>query len=218
MNIEKANQIAIATFQEYSDHYGYLRSLVEELPVDNNQCPVPTYTYPAIDYLKKLDFTKSSFFGYNAGLSSLWWAHNAMSVITIETNINIHNYIGTKGGDNLVTINIHADDTDSYSTAIKQESMKFDVIEISGESSASCAEQLKELVEAGEQVPRLIILNNSSMAIDTHKVLSSFDNYIPVDFCGIGPRANKISTTTFYISTNINCHVILSPNPILYIN
>ncbi|HUQ21233.1 MAG TPA: hypothetical protein VM099_16555, partial [Gemmatimonadaceae bacterium] len=36
--------------------YGWLKSLIGGKPVDKDGMPVPWFTYPAIDFIKQLDF------------------------------------------------------------------------------------------------------------------------------------------------------------------
>jgi hypothetical protein len=44
--------------------YAHLRSAVKGQPVNARGEPVPWYTYPAIDYLRQLDFSDKTVFEY----------------------------------------------------------------------------------------------------------------------------------------------------------
>src|SRR4051812_1118763 len=61
-------------FKVLNFQYGYLRSVASETPLDSGQNPYPWYTYPALEYLKQLDFRTKTVFEYGCGHSTLFWA------------------------------------------------------------------------------------------------------------------------------------------------
>jgi hypothetical protein len=66
--------------------YGYLRSVAVEKPLDADGDPYPWYTYPALEYLKQLDFSDKTIFEYGCGHSTLFWAARAAAVVSVEHN------------------------------------------------------------------------------------------------------------------------------------
>jgi hypothetical protein len=64
--------------------YAHLQSAVRNAPVDAHGEPVPWYTYPAIDYLRQLDFSDKTVFEYGSGYSTLFWASAARRVVSVE--------------------------------------------------------------------------------------------------------------------------------------
>jgi hypothetical protein len=70
---------AILSFQ-----YGHVRSVSGGIPVDRVGRPIPWYTYPAIEFLRQLDFGDRVVFEYGAGNSTLFWADIARRVVSVE--------------------------------------------------------------------------------------------------------------------------------------
>src|SRR5437870_895308 len=73
-------------FRILNFQYGYLRSVAADTPLDADSEPRPWYTYPAIEYLKQIDFRRKAIFEYGCGHSTLFWATRAARVVSIEHN------------------------------------------------------------------------------------------------------------------------------------
>ena len=48
--------------QIFIEGYGFKNSVEKGKPIDKNNNPIPLYTYPAIEYLQSLDFSKKRIF------------------------------------------------------------------------------------------------------------------------------------------------------------
>src|SRR5216117_3805614 len=44
----------------------------------------PWYTYPAIEFLRQLDFSDRTVFEYGSGMSTMFWAKKAKHVVSVE--------------------------------------------------------------------------------------------------------------------------------------
>src|SRR3954470_17820735 len=64
--------------------YGHVKSSRRGRCVDGHGQPIPWYTYPAIEYLKQLDFSAKDVFEFGAGQSTLFWAARARRVVSVE--------------------------------------------------------------------------------------------------------------------------------------
>src|SRR3954463_2256551 len=64
--------------------YGHVKSARRGKCVDVIGNPIPWYTYPAIEYLKQLDFSTKNVFEFGAGQSTLFWAGRARRVVSVE--------------------------------------------------------------------------------------------------------------------------------------
>jgi hypothetical protein len=66
--------------------YGHLNSVSKKRSIDAKGEPIPWYTYPAIEYIKQLDFSDKSVFEYGAGNSTVLWSRIAgrFDVIVID--------------------------------------------------------------------------------------------------------------------------------------
>ncbi len=66
--------------------YGHLDSVITQASIDGAGQPVPWYTYPAIEYLRHLDFSTTTVFEYGCGNSTLFWGRVAREVVSVEDN------------------------------------------------------------------------------------------------------------------------------------
>jgi hypothetical protein len=64
-------------------NYAHLRSAAQRRPVNPDGEPVPWYTYPAIEYLRQLDFSNAAVFEYGSGHSTLFWSIAARRVVSV---------------------------------------------------------------------------------------------------------------------------------------
>ena len=169
--------------------------------IDSEGEPVPWYTYPAIEYLKQIDFSSCNIFEYGCGYSSLFWANNAKRVVSVEHNKDWATKIQNKRIPNLEII--LKDNIDDYCKAIMESDEKYDVIVIDGvqNSRKMCSEYaIQKISDTG-----IIIFDNSDRSEEFEeyrKVLSNLRklDFIEVDFHGMGPLNNFAWTTTLFIS------------------
>eukprot|EP00927_Polykrikos_kofoidii_P044006 TRINITY_DN38103_c0_g1_i1.p1 TRINITY_DN38103_c0_g1~~TRINITY_DN38103_c0_g1_i1.p1 ORF type:complete len:901 (-),score=147.57 TRINITY_DN38103_c0_g1_i1:147-2849(-) len=66
--------------------YGLALAANASVPLDANGQPLPMYTYPVIEYLDRLDLRFASVLEFGSGMSTLWWARRAKTVVAIEAN------------------------------------------------------------------------------------------------------------------------------------
>jgi predicted O-methyltransferase YrrM len=52
--------------------------------MDGSGHPIPWYTYPAIEFLSRKDFSSKRILEFGGGQSTRWWALRAREVMTIE--------------------------------------------------------------------------------------------------------------------------------------
>ena len=79
---------ALACLKILEFDYGHFLSTIQYSSVDKDNNPIPWYTYPAIEYLKQLDFSEKSIFEYGSGNSTIFWSKVAKSVISVENDEN----------------------------------------------------------------------------------------------------------------------------------
>jgi hypothetical protein len=73
-------------------------------PMDAKGHPIPWITYPALDYLSQLDFSRACVLKYGGGQSSLWWAKRAESVSTVEEGAEWAEKLRRPAPDNLTVM------------------------------------------------------------------------------------------------------------------
>jgi len=70
----------------FIDGYGFKKSVEQSIPIDFNENPLPLYTYPAIEYLRSLDFKNKKIFEFGSGNSTLFWLNKEAKVTSVENN------------------------------------------------------------------------------------------------------------------------------------
>ncbi|MGP1383596.1 MAG: hypothetical protein ACTS2F_08550 [Thainema sp.] len=183
---------ALTNFKILQIDYGQLRTVCRWTCVDAQNKPIPWYTYPAIDYLKQLNFSDKKVFEYGSGNSSFFWADRAKEVISIEHNPSWFKSISKHCPNNLNILLL--EDKEDYISAIEKHA-DLDVIIIDGLYRKECAlKAIAKLKEGG-----LIILDNSDWHVYTAQALRDAD-LIQVDMTGFGPINFYTWTTSLFIS------------------
>jgi hypothetical protein len=68
--------------------YGHSVHFHESIDAEGN--PIPWITYPAMDYLRGLDFRRQRLFEFGAGHSTLFWAQRFREVTSVEHDGDWH--------------------------------------------------------------------------------------------------------------------------------
>lgn len=194
-------------FKILSIDYGQFKTMRLSDCVDKNNAPVPWYTYPAIEYLKQLDFSNKTIFEYGSGNSTLFWARRCKTVVSVEDSRSWYDKIKGKLPDN---VEYHLmEEEKEYIKAIHQYSNEFHVIVIDGSYRYDCAvEALDKLRGDG-----LVILDNSDWKEKTSNLLRD-SGLIEVDMSGFGPINGYTWTTSFYFSRNVDLKPAYDQQPI----
>lgn len=162
------------------------------LPVDSGGKPVPWITYPALDYLSRLDFAQASVLEYGGGQSSLWWAARARTVTTVEARAGWAQMIRDKAPENLTVIG--PVEGTAYVETPLQQGRKFEVIVVDGLFRPQCAQAaLPFLAEHG-----LLILDNSDWYGELCEWLRD-QGLMQIDFHGFGPVNDYTWCTSIFI-------------------
>ena len=182
----------------YLKKVGWLDSFHIKQPIDAKHQPIPWYTYPAIEYLKQLDFSDKKVFEYGSGNSTLFWSQICQKVISIEDNPEWHEKV-LKSISSQHTSQAQLQlITDELSYVHALESYPdMGVIIIDGSYRFQCAKvAIKKLKLGG-----LIILDNSDWYVKTAETLRDAD-LIQVDMTGLGPINSYVWTTSFFFHRN----------------
>lgn len=196
--IPKQIKTAIKCLKVLEIDYGHTYSVKEQAAIDRQGNPIPWFTYPAITYLKQLDFSNKLVFEYGSGNSTLFWGARAERVISIEHHDKWYQKMEKIVSKN-TDLKLIADDF--YPHAISKYEEEFDVIVIdgAGQYRYDCAvEAIKKLKPGG-----MIILDNSDWFVNTSKLLREA-NLIQVDMSGFAPINSFVHTTSFFIHREFN--------------
>lgn len=187
----------LKNFWLLSKVYAQSKSISKNKCLDADGNETPWYTYPAIEYLKSLDFSDSAILEFGSGASSIWWASRAKSVLAIEHNREWYEIIKKKSTPKL-DIKL-AEKMDEYLTA--GAGNKFDVVIIDGIHRHHCADVISQVLNKDG----LVILDNSDWHPDTAKVLRDNYDFLQVDFHGFGPINDYTWTTSLFLSRSFKC-------------
>jgi hypothetical protein len=190
----------LATFRNYrilSDYYGQYKTIKNWDCVDAKDNPIPWYTYPAIEYIKQLDFHDKVVYEYGSGNSTLFWAKRCKKLISVENDKKWYEKIKRAITSNNVEYHL-LEKEQEYVHSIHRYENNFDVVIIDGIYRYQCAvEALKKIRGDG-----FIILDNSDWKEKTSELLRQSD-LIEVDMSGFGPINAYTWTTSFYFTRNV---------------
>ncbi len=174
-----------------AEDFGHTRTAAEWLCVDQAGDPVPWYTYPAIEYLRGLDFSEKDVFEYGSGYSTLFWSRHAREIVAVEHDSEWHARMSPMIPQN-VSYRL-LPEKEAYLEAIDECPRLFDVVIIDGEHREECVSfALAKLKEDG-----LIILDNSDWFVGVASLLRAAD-LIQVDMQGFGPINPYTWTTSLF--------------------
>jgi hypothetical protein len=176
--------------------YAHLASARSGTPVDARGEPLPWYTYPAIEYLKQLDFSRASVFEYGAGHSTLFWASTASRVVSVEDDQEWCRILSPRLPSNCQLI--LETDIYEYPAVIRRSGDLYDVIVVDG-----VARGMTRLKCAAEAVAHLrpgglVILDNADWLPESARLLRSA-GLIEVDMTGLGPVNRYAWTTSLFL-------------------
>lgn len=179
--------------------YGFNLSMDVRFCVNQDQKPIPWYTYPAIEYLDQLDFSSCTVFEFGCGSSSLYWARNAAEVTSLEAREVWYERIKEQAPDNLHLIcrGVH----DNYVEALSESGKKYDIIIIDGMLRYPCTEAAVKCLNADG----LIIFDNSDRAAEFTKYAKAMEllrdsGLLQVDMHGFTPFNPYTATTSLFFS------------------
>ena len=185
----------LKNFRILSIEYGQFKTM-DIGCVDKNGELIPWYTYPAIEYIKQLDFSDKTVFEFGSGNSTIFWAKRCRKAISIEDNMEWYDKMSPR-----LTANVEyklLPGKQEYTDSINTYPEGFDIIIIDGNHRYDCAvEALKKLNSDG-----IIILDNSDWHAKTAKLLRDAD-LIEVDMSGFGPINGYTWTTSFFLSRSV---------------
>ncbi|MCX7759368.1 MAG: SAM-dependent methyltransferase [bacterium] len=191
----------LRNFHILAFEYGQFITIKNWECVDKYGNPIPWYTYPAIEYLSSLEFSKKNIFEFGGGNSTIWWAKRAKFVVTVEKDKDWYQKITEKVREYNNVKLILSEDEESYVSSIKNQGMVFDVVVIDGHWRGKCAKILDESV-LNTIDGYMIILDNSDWYPNVANFICKRFDLIRVDFHGFGAINNYTWTTTLFFPRN----------------
>ncbi|WP_082727960.1 class I SAM-dependent methyltransferase [Burkholderia mayonis] len=184
--------VALRLWQVFLRGHGQLKSK-DGMPVSGEGTYQPWFTFPLIEYLNGIDFSRSDVFEFGAGASTLYWARRAKSVTSVEFDRGWHKALQTKLPSNAAVY--HESDGHRYADFPLSLSRKFDVVVVDGAERYRSALTALKVVSPGG----MIILDNAEWYPNTANMLEQA-GMIEVRFNGFGPINAFPSTSSAFIS------------------
>jgi len=174
--------------------YAHLKTVAEGRSVDAMGHAILWYTYPAIEFLRQLDFSRSSIFEYGCGNSTIFWSSIASEVVSVEDDESWHGKMAARVPPNCRLL--LQPDLDRFVEVIDGFD-KFDVVIVDGPARGrtrlKCARAaLTHLAHGG-----MIILDNSDWLPQSSTVLREA-GLLQVDMTGFSPINSFTGTTSFF--------------------
>jgi hypothetical protein len=175
---------------------GQKRSLEQKSSVNAKGEPIPWFTYPAIEFLNRFDFSQIDIFEFGSGNSTLFWGSKAKNTISIEHNPEwfhcIKRYVTNK-------LKIYLKQKKAqYIGSLREFNKLFDIIIIDGKWRHACSQLAPDYLKDGG----LIIFDNSDWFPNATKYLRD-KGFFQIDFSGFGPINDYCSTTSIFLKANI---------------
>ena len=186
--------IAIAFLTPFLFSYktGHFKSAFAKKAVDKNGTPLPWYSYPAIDFFSKKDFSNKNLLEWGGGQSTIWWSSRAKSIVTLEDNKNWYTYLSNSIPNNC-SVHLISNKLNDADEHIKDK--KFDLIVVDGLDRFKCATKSIELLNEGGA----IILDDSE---SYDSILEHFKKkgFYRVDFFGYVPSSALQHCTSIFFN------------------
>ena len=200
--------VTLKNYKKLSVDFGQYKTMRRWDSVDAEDAPVPWYTYPAIEYLRQLDFSDKTVFEYGSGNSTLFWSECCKKLVSVEDDRKWYDKIRRKVASDKVKYHLF-EESQEYIRSIRSCPDDFDIIIIDGNYRYDCAvESLGKLKHDG-----FIILDNSDWEENTSKLLRESD-LIEIDMAGFGPINGYTWTTSFYLRRNVKLTPAYDRQPI----
>jgi hypothetical protein len=197
----------VRNYKHLSVNFGQFKTMKQLAPVDRDGNPIPWYAYPAIEYIKQLDFSSKAVFEYGSGNSSVFWSQRCKKLVSVEDDQKWYNKVKPRLPHS-AEYRFLAGKYD-YISSIARYPYDFDVVIIDGSHRYECAEQALSKLKADG----FIILDNSDWWQKTSELLRKAD-LIEVDMSGFGPINNYTWTTSFYFRRSVNLKPAHDQQPI----
>jgi predicted O-methyltransferase YrrM len=159
---------------------------------------LPWYTYPAINYLRELNFSEADILEFGGGHSTLWWSQRAKSVICLEANeewcANLKSQLSERN-------QIHHVQSPARAAALIQ-GCQFDVIVVDDGSGVGPQGRADNAHTAFSHIKPagLIIIDNSDADYSRPIIAEAHKRgWSRIDFIGFAPGGLREYCTSLFI-------------------
>ncbi len=195
-NVLNAQRKQLKAFKNLASGYSHYKGLMKGTCLDANGEVCPWYTFPALDYLARLDLSECSVFEYGSGYSTLYYAERAKAVTAVEHNAHWFKKCKDEVLPESVNL-IHAEEA-AYVDTLAAQKQRFDVIVIDAIKRPECAEAVIEQVKA--HGAKLVVFDNADwFEVDAQKIADTLE-WIRIPMRGFGPLNDFAWQTDFLMN------------------
>jgi hypothetical protein len=195
-NALNAQRKQLKAFKNLASGYGQYKGLMKGTCLNANGEICPWYTFPALDYLARLDLSDCSVFEYGSGYSTLYYAERTKSVTAVEHHAGWFKKCKDEVLPESVNL-IHAEEG-KYVETLAAQKQRFDVIVIDAIKRPECAEAVKNQIESFGA--KLVIFDNADWFEDEAQNLADTLGWVRVPMRGFGPLNDYAWQTDFLIN------------------
>ena len=185
----------------YLKETGWIRSVRKGMSVDNNENPIPWFTYPMNDFIDSRLKKDMNVFEYGSGNSTLYFAQKVNHIVSVEHELSWYNLVKKKIPGNVTYIFCKTDDSNGYPEVILKSDIDFDIIIIDGRKRVECAK-----IAICKLKPNGVIIWDNSLRERYSEGLSFLRNrnFKRVDFRGLNPiGVSNTVTSVLYREDNV---------------
>ena len=201
----------LISFSYLAKYYGQYNSIKKNESVDANNNPLPWITYPAIEYLGNLDFSKEKIFEVGSGNSTIWFSKRANKIISLEEDEAWFKKMQEKT-KNVINVDLlFIEDRDIEDIYFRANECS--VIFIDGLNREKALDYITKNIEALDI--KCIVVDNSEL-VSIYEKIQKFvlkTGWVDTEFVGFGPQNRYVWSTT--VLTNPKNRVVRKSNRIL---
>jgi hypothetical protein len=176
--------------------YAHLKTALTESCIDANGQAIPWYTYPAIEYLKQLDFRGRTVFEYGSGNSTLFWAARAERVVSVEDDEAWYLKMRPQLPANCELL--LETDLAAYVDTITRYRERFDIIVVDGAARGGTRLRCSRNAVTALKRGGMVILDNSDWLPESARLLRE-SGLIQVDLTGFAPISGRTQSTSVFL-------------------
>ena len=146
----------LKNFNILANSYGQFKSINKWSCIDANENKIPWYTYPSIEYLQGLDFSKKNILEFGSGNSSSFWSNRAASIVSVEHDVEWFDRTSKELNNNQKLLLKSKDET--YENCLVGSGQKFNVVIIDGVRRPECSKVVDKYLDKDDSDGHMVIL------------------------------------------------------------
>jgi len=172
---------------------GWMKSLGNEVPVDQDGNPIPWMNFPVVAFLKERLHKDLRLFEFGSGYSTQFYAQRVDHVTSVEHEREWFSVVEGMSPNNVDVVFCEQDVDEDYCRAITNAGAQFDVVIIDGRDRVNCVKQ-----SIGALSSRGVIVLDDSQRTEYQEaiVYAESKGFRSLNFEGLKPNGRYSDRTT----------------------